>query len=295
MMRDQEALFEQFGAFVQNAIGLSFPPERHHDLMRAMQHMAQQERFERVEDCMRAVMMSAPGRVSAEMLGRYLCTGETYLFRDAEMFSILKLDILPLLIAARRESGSKTLRILSAGCCTGEEAYSLAILAHDLLDGEQWDLRVVGVDVNPAFLQSAWAGVYGEWSFRGVPANLKSRHFQPQGDGRYAVGEAGRRDVDFRYMNLAADDYGVLDDLAPFDLVLCQNVLMYFGAQPWDHVASRIYGLLREDGWLCVGPVESDRSLYRQYLPVEFGGLTFFNKGRAQTPPDVGAVRSLTS
>lgn len=274
-----ETLLEDFSGFVQDTIGLSFPPTRRHDLLRAVECMAQQERFAGADECMRALMASTANQAAAETLGRYLAIGETYFFRDAAMFSNLKFEILPRLIAARRESGRKVLRILSAGCCSGEEAYSLAILLHDLFGMEHWDLRVTGVDINPVFLHSAWAGVYGEWSFRGVPANLKVRHFNPQGNGRYAVNEQARRDVDFRYMNLAASDYGALDDLAPFDLVICQNVLMYFGARPWNHVVAKLHALLSEDGWLCVSPVESDRSLYPQYQPVELGGLTYYKKG----------------
>ena len=284
MTPEFDALLEDFGAFVEETVGLSCPLARRNDLMRAVVDMAQQERFERAEDCMRAMMTSAGNQLTAQTLGRYLSTGETYFFRDAGTFSVLKSEIFPRLIAARRESGRKTLRILSAGCCSGEEAYSLSILAHELLGMERWDLRVAGIDINPAFLQSARTGVYGEWSFRGVPAYLKLRHFEHRGDGSYAVTAEGRRDVDFRFMNLAVDDYGALDDLAPFDLVLCQNVLMYFGAEPWRHVAAKIHGLLDEDGWLCVGPVESDRSLYPEYRPVELGGLTFYSKGEAPVP-----------
>lgn len=277
------ALLEAFAAFVEDAVGLAFPSERRSDLLRPVEDMARGEGYGRAEDCMRATMLSNDNLHTAAMLGRYLSTGETYFFRDARTFSVLQCEILPKLIAARLESNRKRLHILSAGCCTGEEAYSLSILAHGLLGGQAerrgWDVRIAGIDMNPDFLQSARTGVYGEWSFRGVAERIRSRHFTPQGGGRYAVVEEGRRGVDFRFMNLVAGDYAALADLAPFDLVVCQNVLMYFGAKPWRRLAEGIYELLSEDGWFCVSPVESDRSLYPQYRPVELDGLTFYNKG----------------
>ena len=282
MTAELHALLETFAVFVEDAVGLSFPLERRDDLHRAALQLAMHEGYAGAEDCMQAIMQ---GEVNADLtakLARYLSTGETYFFRDAATFSILKSEILPQLIAARLDSGRKTLRILSAGCCSGEEAYSLSILAHSLLDGKGWDLRIAGVDLNPDFVQSARAGLYGEWSFRGVSEALKLRHFTIERDGKYAVSAEGRSGVDFRLMNLAADDYGVLDDLAPFDLVICQNVLMYFGAGPWSRVAARMHDLLSEDGWFFVSPVESDRSLYPQYRPVEMGGLTFYSKGTAR-------------
>ena len=284
MTPEPHALLETFAGFVEDTVGLSFPPARRNDLLRSVEHMAQQEGYACVEDCMQAMMLPAVDMITVATLGRYLSIGETYFFRDAGTFSALQFEILPQLIAARLEGGRKRLRILSAGCCSGEEAYSLSILAHSLPGAEAWDLRIVGIDMNPDFLQAARIGVYGEWSFRGVSQMLRLRHFKPCGADKYTVSEEVRRGVDFRFMNLAADDYGVLDDLAPFDLVICQNVLMYFGAVPWSRVAARMHGLLSEDGWLCVSPVESDRSLYPQYRPVELGGLTFYNKGGARFP-----------
>ncbi|MBV8635610.1 MAG: methyltransferase domain-containing protein [Burkholderiaceae bacterium] len=283
-MPDSPILLEQFGAFVEDAIGLSFSPARWNDLWRAVAEMTRQQYFHSMDDCMRSMMNSSAEHTTAQTLGRYLANGETYFFRDACMFSALRLEIIPRLIARRRASGASVLHMLSAGCCSGEEAYSLAMLVQDLSnmpdmhDMGEWELRVVGVDINPAFLQAAQKGNYGAWSFRGVPEALKLRHFEPLGEGRFAVLSGIKPRVDFRYLNLAADDFGVVADMAPFDLVLCQNVLMYFGAKSWRHTVARMHGLLAEGGWLCVGPIESDRAFYPQYRPVEFDGVTFFQK-----------------
>ena len=278
MTPDSQSLLEEFGAFVEASVGLSFSPTRWNDLRRATEEMARAEHFQSAGDCMRSMMGFGANHATMQTLGRHLSNGETFFFRDAATFSVLRLEILPRLIAARRESGVKALRILSAGCCTGEEAYSLAMLAHDLPGMADWDVRVAGVDFNPAFLQVAQAGTYGAWSFRGVPETLRLRHFEPAGDARFAVLPAIRGRVDFRYANLAGDDYGILGDMAPFDLVLCKNVLMYFGAKPWRRAVARMHGLLAADGWLCVSPIESDRELYPQYQPIEFEGQVFFRK-----------------
>lgn len=278
MIPAPQALLEEFGAFVEMATGLSFASGRQHDLRRIVEDMAQQEGFSSVEACLHGMMAAAPDRAAVQKLGRYFSNRETYFFRDAAMFSVLKLEILPRLIAARRAKGSKALRLLSAGCSSGEEAYSLAMLARDLPGMGEWDVRVVGVDMNPVLLQTARAASYGAWSFRGVPESLRLRHFEPLGEERFALLPRIKAGVEFRYLNLAGADFSALDDATPFDLVLCQNVLMYFGVEAWRNTVAKIHTVLADDACLCVAPVECERALYPQYRPAEFDGLTFFYK-----------------
>ena len=100
---------------------------------------------------------------------------------------MLERDILPPLIASRAAAG-RTLRLWSAGCCTGEEAYSLAITcARALPDIGRWNVSILATDINPRFLAKAEAGLYTEWSFRGAPGWLRERYFAPAADRKLAI------------------------------------------------------------------------------------------------------------
>lgn len=106
-----------------------------------------------------------------------LTTGESYFFRDAGQFALLRNAIVPELIERRR--AQRSLRIWSAGCSTGEEAYSLAILVHELLPHrEGWQLVILGSDLNRDAIEKARSGIYGAWSFRMVYPELQRRYFR---------------------------------------------------------------------------------------------------------------------
>jgi chemotaxis protein methyltransferase CheR len=187
-------------------------------------------------------------------LAALLSNGETFFFRDAGQFRLLKTRLLPDLI--RQRHSQRALRLWSAGCSTGEEAYSLAILLEDLLpDGEPWDIRILGTDINEEAVRKAKAGVYGEWSLRGVTAEQKG--FFRSRNGEWQVEERFRRAVSFRAGNLLRDPFPSLPaELYEMDLILCRNVFIYFGREVVGEVARKLALTLREGGYLVTGHAE---------------------------------------
>ena len=110
-----------------------------------------------------------------------------------------------------RGEGRKQLRFWSAGCCTGEEPYSLAILLREILpDIDEWQITLLATDINPVFLRKAAAGVYGNWSFRDAPAGLRERWFRPEGPHRHGLDPARQRawDEDVRGWLVELESYG---------------------------------------------------------------------------------------
>jgi len=181
-----------------------------------------------------------------------LLNNETYFFRDRAMFDQIASRVLPDI--ARRQSGSRTLSILSAGCSTGQEALSIAmVLAErpDLWDG--WDIRIVGVDVSRAAVAAARAGVYSHFEVqRGLGVAQMLRHFS-QVAGGWACSDQLRKMVHYREHNLLEPLVGE----GPFDLVLCRNVLLYFDPVTRTRAFDRIVDLLRPEGWLMLGAGET--------------------------------------
>jgi chemotaxis protein methyltransferase CheR len=176
--------------------------------------------------------------------------GETYFFRQPAHFSLVRRTIIPEFRS--RATSSQKFRAWSAACSTGEESYSIALT----LQEERVPAAVLGTDVSRARLGAARRGVYGRWSFRGVPEQTIEGSFRKDGD-KYVVDAAVRRDVEFRYLNLASDRFPALSSgVWGMDLIFCRNVLIYFDRDTIAHVATSLLASLGDDGWLVLGATD---------------------------------------
>jgi chemotaxis protein methyltransferase CheR len=178
------------------------------------------------------------------LLVEHAVVGETYFFRHPEQLAALSHQLL-----AQRPL-DRPLRAWSAGCATGEEPYTLAMMLLEAGRAAAED-QILGSDVSSRALEAARAGHYGEWSLRQLAPELRTRFFVPAGR-RLAVVPEVRRRVEFRRHNLVRDR----PPLGGFDLILCRNVLVYFTAQTAAAVLTRLADALRPGGWLLVGPLE---------------------------------------
>jgi chemotaxis protein methyltransferase CheR len=189
-----------------------------------------------------------------------LSIGETYFFRDPRQLDFVRREVVPELV--RRRGPTHALSAWSAGCATGEEAYSLAVL---LLEAELGaPPRVLGTDLSRRRLAVARKGRYGKWSLRGVEPDVVDRHFRRMGSV-VEVDARIRSAVRFQYLNLAGAERGSLEPRA-LDLVVCRNVLIYMDAPTIERVVRRLVSSLAEGGWLLLGA--SDPSL-PENLPCE--------------------------
>lgn len=272
---------------VAAGMGLHFPPERRSDLERGVRAAAAELGFEDATACLRWLV--SPPQLSPdqiEVLAGHLTIGETYFWRDANIYTALESHILPPLIEERRAGGRRQLRLWSAGCCTGEEPYSLAILLHRLLpDAAEWNLRVLGTDINPRFLHRAEEAVYGEWSFRDAPPWLKERYFRQTGEGRWAVLPEIKKRVAFSCLNLAEDAYPSLgNNTNAMDVIFCRNVLMYLSPEHSKKAIAGFYRALVEGGCLSVSPTEASHLFRSAFVASPFPGATLYRKD-SQPPP----------
>jgi len=275
-----DTLMQHFSQCVSARTGMQVGPSRHADLLRAITGLVPGHSDAKRQAALLDWLACTPPQVQAEAMARQLAVGETYFFREPAAFEALEHEVLPALIAERRRKGRR-LRLWSAGCCTGEEAYSLAIvLARAVPDLAEWDASILATDIHPGFLERAQQGVYGAWSFRGVPHRQRIGAFDVSDDGqRHAVRPALKRLIRFRCANLVeAPPEG-----GPFDVVLCRHVLMYFEGEQARQTVQRLHGALASDGWLLVGPVEGSCGLHDGFEERHIGGATFHCK-RATTP-----------
>ncbi|MCC4114218.1 hypothetical protein LLG90_02520 [Aromatoleum toluclasticum] len=194
----------------------------------------------------------AASRHERELVMERFSTGETYFFRDQGLFELLATRILPELVARRSEQ--RSLRLWSAGCASGEEAYTLAMVVDEMapqLAG--WDVRILGTDINGAAIARACAGTYGQWSFRALDETRTARYFRKCGR-EWQIDECLQAMVDFERRDLMQDEAGEGGtDAGGFDLVLCRNVFIYLTSSAVTHIAGRLAAALSVGGYLVPG------------------------------------------
>lgn len=274
------SLLLRLSEFVAEQTGLNFPQERWGDLERGIATAAPDFNFSDGESCVHWLLSAPLTRNTKEILATHLSVGETYFFREKQNLDILGEQILPPLLQARRQNEQRRLRIWSAGCCTGEEAYTLAILLDRLIpDLKEWNITILATDFNPKFLRKAAQGIYSDWSFRNAPVWLRQRYFIKGKDGRFEILPHIRKMVTFSYLNFADDLYPSLsNNTGAMDVIFCRNVLMYFTAQRAKQVVGNFYRALVNGGWVIVSPTEASNRLLSAFAPVEFPGSVLYRK-----------------
>ena len=272
-----DSLMLRLSEFLAVQLGLHFPQERWGDLASGFAAAARDFGMPDAESCARWLPSAPLTRKEIEILASHLTVGETYFFRDRKSFEALEGHILPELL--RRRGPERRLRIWSAGCCTGEEPYSIAMLLDRLIPGfGDWNVTLLATDINPRFLRKAAEGVYGEWSFRDAPAWIQ-RHFERRKDRRFELKPRIRARVTFSCLNLADDAYPSLaTNTNAMDVILRRNVLMYFTPERAGRVVENLRRALVEGGWLIVSPTEISHTLFSSFAAVEIPGAVLYRK-----------------
>ncbi|MFH0758229.1 MAG: CheR family methyltransferase [Bacteroidota bacterium] len=268
--------------YLNKNLGLNFPKERWRDLSEKFHLASIKFGFTDEKACVEWLEENPATNKTAETLAAFLTIGETYFYRDKNMFANLEKHVLPDLIRKRSLEG-KYLRIWIAGCSTGEEAYSVAAMLNGLIhDINDWDVSILATDINEASLSKAREGIYKKWSLRGTPDWFISNYLVPTGDGRYRVRNRVRKMLVFRYHNLAEDPYpSMVSGITALDLVFCRNVLMYFHPDTIAKVVNAFYRSLVKGGWLIVSGSEGPFISRTEFSMVSLPGTIIYRKGPA--------------
>jgi len=286
------ALLPRLSEYLTAKIGLHFPNRNRNELHQKMTAAMTDFGFENVGEFIEWLLSSSPTQKQTEILASHLTVGETYFFREKHVFEILEERIIPELTNTRREN-ERCLRFWSAGCCTGEEPYSIAILLHKMLpDLKAWNISILATDINPRFLHKAAEGIYGKWSFRDCPQWVQERYFQRSKKDQFEILPEIKNMVSFSYLNLVEDSYPSLSSQTnAMDVIFCRNVLMYFAEEPAKKVVHNLSRSLVDEGWLVVSPAESTYVPSPPFAAVRFPDAFLYKKDskprKAKEIPDV--------
>lgn len=215
-----------------------------------------------------------------QMLLNEITVGETSFFRNQPQLDALRKFILPELFQEKERLGYRRLRIWSAGCSTGEEPYTLAIILLETMQARQenWQIEILATDINEKSLARARQGQYAAYSLRNVSRPMLEKYFSPVSENEYQVREAPRSLISFQHLNLF--DERRLMFLRGLDVILCCNVLIYFDAESKRRMIQHFYNMLQPHGYLFLGHAESLFGINDDFRLVHFPGATAYTRSK---------------
>jgi chemotaxis protein methyltransferase CheR len=260
---------DRFRTVIERQLGLHFDNDGDPKLKTVL-HRRMTVNQQNCESYLQQIESGKPAELTT--LCAELTVSETYFLRHLEQFQALMRSVLPERLAG--PAGSEGLDLLSAGCATGEEAYSLAIALRESSAELFRSTGVLGIDVNPGSLAKARSGRYTNWSMRSVPPAVIRRWFTTE-DREVVLDPELRERVRFQQCNLSRDD-AFFWQPDRFDVIFCRNVLMYFSPEVMAQVVRRLAGSLKPGGCLFLGSAETLRGVSEDFLLRESHGAFFY-------------------
>lgn len=265
--------------FLLQKLGLNFSSNQEKELHAKLSNAAKAFGFDITDDFVNWLLKQEADDKLIEKLATFLTIGETYFFREQKALNFLEFEYLPALIN-KNINKSKRIRIWSAGCASGEEPYTIAIILKRIIPNiENWDITILATDINTDFLNKAKKGIYTKWSFRGISESIKTKYFKELDDNKYAINSEIKNMVKFSYLNLATDSYPSLSNQTnAFDIILCRNVLIYFSLEGTIAVTNKLYNSLVDNGVLLVSPVEASNFIDNKFYRLQYKGISIYQK-----------------
>ncbi len=269
-----DEMYVRFRELLQSRAGLFYSEHRRDDLAHGLGQVLAGSAYPTL-DALYAEALK--GGAAWEAMLAKLTVGETRFFRNHAHFDALRQHIISDIL--NRRASLRGLRLWSAGCASGEEPYSLAMLITDLLpDWTGWSISILGTDINQQFLQKAREGLYSAWSFRETSEEMRQRFFTEE-DGRWRLIPSIRRAVTFAWLNLAESSYpSIANGTSALDMIICRNVSIYFDRETTRKMAARFYSALTPGGWLLVGHSEPQAEIYEQFETHNFPNAIVYRK-----------------
>lgn len=252
-MTDEQ--FDLFRNYLHDFCGIHFKDEMKFILEKRLLRRIEALHISTFREYLNLVMNTSAGKHEIWEAINILTTNETYFFREKFQLKAFSEEILPLIHMDKERSGMRRLRVLSAGCSSGEEPYTLAILIDESGLFSGWDVRIVGGDISEQVLEKAREGIYRSGAFRSAPPDYIKQYFVEQGNESWRIIDRMKSWVEFRHINLF-ERYEV-ESIGPFDVIFCRNVIIYFDLMAKRQVIESLHNSLLPGGFLMLGHSES--------------------------------------
>jgi chemotaxis protein methyltransferase CheR len=288
-MEEQDPIYLRIRDEVYQACGIYHSEEKLYLLSGACKRRMPNTRAADARQYLELLSNPATRVIEMRELLNEITIGETCLFRSPPQLAALQNVILPELIATRGKIGLRKLKIWSAGCSTGEEPYTLSMFlleqSDKLLKG--WTFEIAATDLNDRSIETAKAGVYGDYALRNTTELYKRKYFNQADGDKLQVKPEVRANITFSRLNLSDDSKMLF--MKGLDLIFCCNVLIYFDAASKRRVVSHFFSGLQSPGYFFLGSAESLYQVSDQFRLVHLPGTTTYLK------PPPGAAGSAKS
>lgn len=250
LIRDDE--FRKLSAYIKKEYGINLKDEKRTLVSGRLQNVLVQSGLTNFSDYFDYVVNDKTGVAAGIMINK-ISTNHTFFMREEDHFYYLRDHILPHLAHTIKD---RDLRIWSAGCSSGEEAYTLAMLIDDYFGADQllWDTKILATDISTEVLTSAQKGIYSVDRLQNVPNQWKMKYFRSNGNDKVEVSEGLKNEIVFRKFNLMEE---VFPFKKKFHVIFCRNVMIYFDNQTRYKLVNQFYNQLENGGYLFVGHSES--------------------------------------
>jgi chemotaxis protein methyltransferase CheR len=260
--------FQNFSRYVYNKCGINLHEGKKELVKARLGKILRQRNFSSFRKYYNHVVNDKSGRELLLLLDA-LSTNLTYFFRESQHFDFLKARALPEIVKEKMPSRNNTIRFWSAGCSSGEEAYSIAIAASEILNhNEKWHIKILATDLSTKVLAKAHTGIYEKGKIDIIPYELKRRYFQ-RGDNKWKgycrVKEEVKKNITFQRLNLGED----FRFTVPFDVIFCRNVMIYFDDFTKNTLIEKLFRNLSHGGYLFIGHAESLTSIKHPFKYIQ--------------------------
>lgn len=257
-MSTTQLSLEQYGRLcrlIYDRLGLSFDDKKIHFLGKRVSSRMECLNLDNASDYLMRLAYGENAEAEMQALANMITTNETYMFREYEQLEAFANACLPEIVERKKVQGDRSLRIWSAGCSSGEETYTIAIIVREVFPASvDWDMQIIATDIDEERLSMAANGVYGERSMKNVPPEYVNRHFVQQGQN-WRVKARTRSLLSIQHMNL--NDRLQMRTMRGFDFIFCRNVLIYFDDASRKAAVDHFYNALSPGGFLFLGHSES--------------------------------------
>lgn len=252
MITISEKEYRQLADFIKNNYGINLGSKKQALVMGRLQNVLIQNNFNTFSEYFNYITADVTGNAVITLINK-ITTNHTFFMREPDHFQYFKDKILPYI---KSEAKEKDIRIWSAGCSTGEEPYTLAMIIDEFFGKEKlfWDTKVLATDISSNVLETAVKGEYKNEEIASLPANWRINYFRKADSENSMIVDKIKNEVIFRKFNLMDP---VFNFKRKFHVIFCRNVMIYFDNETKDSLVNKFYNLLEYGGYLIIGHSEA--------------------------------------
>lgn len=269
MINISDKEFQHLSAYVKNNYGINLSEKKKSLVVGRLQNILLEHNFKNFSQYYDYILSDTSGEAVTGLINK-ITTNHTYFMREPEHFNFFKNKVLPFL--ENSVQGAKDLRIWSAGCSSGEEPYTLAMIISDYFGEEKlwWDTRILATDISMKVINKAKAGVYSDEQVNAIPKIWKLKYFEKIDENNWRIKESIKKEVIFRIFNLMNKSFPFKKK---FHVIFCRNVMIYFDNETKDNLVNKFYEYTEPGGYLFIGHSESlnkEKTKYKYIMPAVY-------------------------